>query len=141
MLTSIAGNSWHPWASAQLQRFFVGFVLMISIAMVPIWFWKSMSVLAYLASLGLLVLVEFFGSTGMGAQRWLDLGFITLQPSEMAKITLIMVLAFYYDWLQDKRISRPLWIILPLALIFLPFYLVLQQPDLGTALLLSLIHI
>ena len=77
MLTSVAGNYWHPWASAQLKRFFVGFALMISIAMVPIWFWKSMSVLAYITSLGLLVLVEFFGSTGMGAQRWLDLGFIT----------------------------------------------------------------
>ena len=138
MLTSVAGNSWYPWASAQLKRFFVGFALMISIAMVPIWFWKSMSVLAYLGSLGLLVLVKFFGSTGMGAQRWLDLGFITLQPSEMAKITLIMILAFYYDWLQDKRVSKPLWIIIPLALIFFPFYLVLQQPDLGTALLIVL---
>ena len=138
MLTSVAGNSWHPWASAQLKRFFVGFVLMISIAMTPIWFWKSMSVLAYITSLGLLVLVEFFGSTGMGAQRWLDLGFINLQPSEMAKITLVMVLAFYYDWLPDDRTSKPLWIIAPLALIFLPFFLVLQQPDLGTSLLIVL---
>ena len=138
MLTSIAGNSWDPWASAQLKRFFVGFALMISIAMVPIWFWKSMSVLAYITSLALLVLVEFFGSTGMGAQRWLNLGFITLQPSEMAKITLIMVLAFYYDWLSDQRVSKIQWIIAPLALIFLPFFLVLQQPDLGTALLIVL---
>ena len=138
MLTSIAGNNWHPWASAQLKRFFVGLALMISIAMTPIWFWKSMSVLSYIASLGLLVLVEFFGSKGMGAQRWLDLGFITLQPSEMAKITLIMVLAFYYDWLPEERISKPQWIIAPLALIFLPFFLVLQQPDLGTSLLIIL---
>ena len=138
MLTSIAGISWDPWASAQLKRFFAGFALMISIAMVPIWFWKSMSVLAYITSLGFLVLVEFFGSTGMGAQRWLDLGFITLQPSEMAKITLIMVLAFYYDWLPDQSVSKPQWIIAPLALIILPFFLVLQQPDLGTALLIVL---
>jgi len=138
MLISIAGNNWHPWASAQLKRFFAGFALMICIAMTPIWFWKSMSVLAYIASLGLLVLVEFFGSTGMGAQRWLDLGFITLQPSEMAKITLIMVLAFYYDWLPDERVSKPQWILAPLALIFLPFFLVLQQPDLGTSLLIVL---
>ena len=138
MLTSIAGNNWHPWASAQLKRFFVGLALMISIAMTPIWFWKSMSVLSYIASLGLLVLVEFFGSMGMGAQRWLDLGFITLQPSEMAKITLIMVLAFYYDWLPEERVSKPQWIIAPLALIFLPFFLVLQQPDLGTSLLIIL---
>ena len=52
MLTSIAGNNWYPWASAQLKRFFVGLALMISIAMTPIWFWKSMSVLFYIASLG-----------------------------------------------------------------------------------------
>ena len=136
MLTSVAGNNWHPWASAQLKLVFVVFALMISIAMVPIWFWKSMSVLAYITSLGLLVLVEFFGSTGMGAQRWLDLGFITLQPSEMAKITLIMVLAFYYDWLPDQHVSKPQWIIAPLAIIFLPFFLVLLQPDLGTSLLI-----
>jgi rod shape determining protein RodA len=136
MLTSVAGNNWQPWASAQLKRFFVGFSLMIGIAMIPIWFWKSMSVLAYIASLGLLVLVDFFGSTGMGAQRWLDLGFIILQPSEMAKITLIMVLAFYYDWLPDERVSKPQWLVAPLVLIFLPFFLVLQQPDLGTSLLI-----
>ena len=97
-----------------------------------------MSVLAYITSLVLLILVEFFGSTGMGAQRWLDLGFITLQPSEMAKITLIMVLAFYYDWLPDQHVSKPQWIIAPLALIFLPFFLVLLQPDLGTSLLIVL---
>ena len=81
MLTSIAGNSWDPWASAQLKRFFVGFALMIIIAMVPIWFWKSMSVLAYIASLGLLVLVEFFGSTGMGAQRWFCLLYTSPSPT------------------------------------------------------------
>ena len=146
MLTSVAGNSWHPWASAQLKRFFVGFVLMISIAMTPIWFWKSMSVLAYITSLGLLLLVEFFGSTGMGAQRWLDLGFINLQPSEMAKITLVMVLAFYHDWLPDERTSKPLWIIAPLAMIFLPFFLLFaffskQTPSGYTIILLGLLTI
>ena len=136
MFTSVAGNNWQPWASAQLKRFFVGFSLMIGIAMIPIWFWKSMSLLAYIASFVLLVLVDFFGSTGMGAQRWFHLGFIILQPSEMAKITLIMVLAFYYDWLQDERVSKPQWLVAPLVLIFLPFFLVLQQPDLGTSLLI-----
>ena len=138
MLTSIAGNSWDPWASAQLKRFFVGFALMIMHCNGTNLVLEKYVRLGLYYLIRLLVLVEFFGSTGMGAQRWLDLGFITLQPSEMAKITLIMVLAFYYDWLQDKRISRPIWIIVPLALIFLPFYLVLQQPDLGTALLIVL---
>ena len=72
----------------------------------------------------------------MGAQRWIDLGFMTLQPSELMKITLIMLLAAYYDWLPAKRTSRPLWVLIPVAMILLPAYLVLRQPDLGTAILL-----
>ena len=99
MLYSIAGGSGEPWMNAQLNRFGAGFVLMLMIAMVPIWFWRNMAVLAYLISLALLVAVEFVGTVGMGAQRWLDLGFITIQPSEIAKITLVMVLAAYYDCL------------------------------------------
>jgi len=76
------------------------------------------------------------GFIGMGAQRWIDLGFIRLQPSELMKITLVMVLAAYYDWLPLNKVSRPFWIIPPLVLILLPTALVLKQPDLGTAILL-----
>jgi rod shape determining protein RodA len=72
----------------------------------------------------------------MGAQRWIDLGFMRLQPSEVMKIALVMVLAAYYDWLDIDKVSRPLWIIPPLVLILAPTALVLKQPDLGTALLL-----
>ncbi len=88
--------------------------------------------------LALLIGVEFFGSVGMGAQRWIDLGFIQLQPSEMMKIALVMVLAAYYDWLPVDRVSRPQWLVAPLVLIGLPTMLVLIQPDLGTAIMLSL---
>jgi len=77
--------------------------------------------------------VEFFGSVGMGAQRWLDLGFIRIQPSEVAKITLVMALAAYYDWLPLKKTSRPVWVAVPLVIIALPTLLVLSQPNLGTA--------
>ncbi|MEC8197171.1 MAG: rod shape-determining protein RodA, partial [Pseudomonadota bacterium] len=83
-----------------------------------------------------LLFVEFFGSVGMGAQRWIDLGFMRLQPSEMAKITLVMLLAAYYDWLPMKKVSHPIWVAVPLFLILLPTALVLNQPDLGTSLLL-----
>ncbi|SLN68368.1 Rod shape-determining protein RodA [Roseivivax jejudonensis] len=136
MLYSVAGGQIGTWAEPQMKRFLLGLALMFVVAMVPIWFWRNMSVLAYLISVGLLVMVEFFGSVGMGAQRWIDLGFMRLQPSELMKIALVMVLAAYYDWLPLKKTSRPLWVIVPVILILIPTGLVLTQPDLGTAILL-----
>jgi rod shape determining protein RodA len=136
ILYSVAGGSLTPWAEPQMKRFALGMVLMFIVAMVPIWFWRNMAGLAYGLSILLLLLVEFFGTSGMGAQRWIDLGFMRLQPSELAKITLVMVLAAYYDWLDIDKTSRPVWVAIPLLLILLPTFLVLRQPDLGTAILL-----
>ena len=136
MLYSVAGGSMRPWAAPQMIRFGVGLALMFAVAMVPIWFWRNVSALAYAGSLALLVLVKFVGVSGMGAQRWIDLGFMRLQPSELAKITLVMVLAAYYDRLDLKKTSHPLWVAVPLLLIALPTALVITQPDLGTAILL-----
>ena len=136
MLYSVAGGSFSPWAEPQMKRFALGFVLMLIIAMIPIWFWRSMAGLTYTASLILLIAVEFFGSVGMGAQRWIDLGFMRLQPSELMKVALILMLAAYYDWIPPARKSHPLFVLMPLAMIALPVALVLRQPDLGTAILL-----
>ncbi|MEX0348711.1 MAG: rod shape-determining protein RodA [Paracoccaceae bacterium] len=136
MLYSVAGGSFTPWAEPQMKRFALGLAVMMVIAMVPIWFWRNMSVVAYLASIALLFAVELVGTVGMGAQRWIDLGFMRLQPSELMKVTLVMLLAAYYDWLPAKRTSRPIWVILPVLLILFPTFLVLRQPDLGTAILL-----
>lgn len=136
MLFSVAGGSFSPWAEAQMQRFGIGIALMFVVAMVPIWFWRNMSVMAFLASLALLLFVEFYGVTGMGAQRWIDLGFMRLQPSEVAKIALVMVLASYYDAIPVRNISRPFWVAVPVLITLIPTLMVLRQPDLGTALLL-----
>ncbi|EAQ14601.1 rod shape-determining protein RodA [Maritimibacter alkaliphilus] len=136
MLYSVAGGSFSPWAEPQMKRFAVGFVMMFIVAMVPIWFWRNMSVLAFAVSVALLVAVEFVGDVGMGAQRWIDLGFMRLQPSELTKITLVMVLAAYYDWLDVDKVSRPLWVLVPVVVVLFPTFLVLSQPDLGTAILL-----
>ena len=138
MLYSVAGGSVRPWMNTQVERFAMGLVLMLIVAMVPIWFWRNISALAFGGSLLLLLAVEFFGSVGMGAQRWIDLGFMRLQPSELTKITMVMFLAAYYDWLPGNRTSRPFWVILPVVIILVPTFMVLQQPDLGTALLLLL---
>jgi len=136
MLFSVAGGSAQPWMEPQMERFAAGLALMLIVAMVPIWFWRNMSVVAYLVSIALLVAVEFVGVERNGSQRWLDLGFMDLQPSEMAKITMVMILAAYYDWLPAKKTSHPLYVLIPVFLIMLPTYFVLAQPDLGTSLLL-----
>ena len=136
MLYSVAGGSLNPWAEPQMKRFALGMGLLFFIAMVPIWFWRNMSVLAYGVSVLFLFGVEFFGVEHMGAKRWINIGFMELQPSELAKITLIMALAAYYDWLDTKKTSRPLWVLIPVLVILLPTALVLKQPDLGTAILL-----
>ena len=136
MLFSVAGGSLEPWAKLQMIRFSFGFLLMLIIAFVPIWFWRNISGLAYIMSIVLLVVVEFYGVAGMGAVRWIDLGFMRLQPSEIVKVTVVMFLASYYDWLPKNKVSRPLWILLPLIIIILPVLMVLRQPDLGTGLLI-----
>ncbi len=136
MLYSVAGGSFSPWVEPQAKRFGMGLFVMLAIAMVPIWFWRNISVLAYFIALTLLVAVELFGAIGMGAQRWIDLGPLRLQPSELMKITLVMVLAAYYDWLPANKTSRPLFVLAPVLLILVPTFLVLKQPDLGTAILL-----
>ncbi len=136
MLFSVAGGSMLPWAEPQMKRFVLGLALMFSVALIPIWFLRNIAGVAYGLSVCLLIGVELFGSIGMGAQRWIDLGFMRLQPSELMKITLVMFLAAYYDWLDIKKTSRPVWVIIPLLIIALPVFLILRQPDLGTALLL-----
>ena len=136
VLYSVAGGSMDPWAEQQVERFVLGLAAMFVVAMVPIWFWRNVSALLYAMGMLLLVAVEFVGVTGGGAQRWIDLGFMRLQPSELMKVTLVMFLAAYYDWLPPAKVSRPQWVAVPIVIILAPTALVLSQPDLGTSILL-----
>ena len=138
MLYSVAGGSINPWLEPQLKRFALGMAVMLGIAMIPIWFWRNVSAVGYIVSVLLLIAVELFGEVRMGAQRWINLGFMVLQPSELAKITVVMFLASYYDWLPLNRKSHPLWVFIPVMIIMVPTALVLKQPDLGTALLVMI---
>ena len=138
MLYSVAGGDVSRWAEPQMERFAAGMLLMVVIGFTPIWFWRNISGVAYAVALLLLLAVELVGEIGMGAQRWLDLGPLRLQPSELMKIALVMLLAAYYDWLPVEKVSRPLWVLLPVTLILMPTFLVLTQPDLGTAVMLVL---
>ncbi|MDF2141299.1 rod shape-determining protein RodA [Paenirhodobacter sp. CAU 1674] len=138
MLYSVAGGNLETWSEPQMKRFGAGMIAMLAVGFTPIWFWRNVSALAYIFALLLLVAVDLFGAIGMGAQRWLELGPIRVQPSELMKVALVMFLAAYYDWLDISKVSRPLWVLIPVAIILLPTFLVLTQPDLGTAVMLVL---
>jgi len=135
-LYSAAGGSLEPWALKQIVRFVVGLSIMVAVAMVDLRFWVRNAYIFYVVAAILLLLVEIKGTVGMGAQRWIDLGFIQLQPSEIMKITLILALARYFHGATLQEIGRPFFLIPPLIMVFLPAAMVLKQPDLGTAMML-----
>lgn len=133
-LYSAAGGNIDPYASAQIIRFMFALGLLIAIGLLDIrWIYRVTWPL-YGGTLFLLLLVDIFGHVGMGAQRWLDLGVMKLQPSELAKITTVMALARFYHGkeLSDARKLKNL--IIPALIILLPVALVVTQPDLGTSL-------
>jgi rod shape determining protein RodA len=136
MLYSAAGGDMEPWASRQMVRFAVGLVLMVMLALVDIRTYLRYAYVIYALVLLLLVGVELTGFVGMGARRWIDLGFFQLQPSELMKIALVLALARYFHRLSQDEARRIRHLVVPLALVLAPVLLVLRQPDLGTALLL-----
>lgn len=139
MLYSAANGSLDPWAKRQMIRFGLGLVLMIGVALTDIRLWFRLSYPIYFVTLGLLVLVEIMGSVGMGAQRWIDLKVLQLQPSEIMKIALVMALARFFHGVTYEDVGRPHYLLVPLALVAAPAALVLKQPDLGTAGILLMI--
>ncbi len=138
LLYSAANGSFEPWAVRHAVRFAVCLVILLGVALVDIRIWLRGAYGIYFVCLVLLGVVEFAGSVGMGAQRWINLGIINLQPSEFMKIALVLALARYFHFLAVDDIGRPLILLPPLALIAAPALLVLRQPDLGTALMLLL---
>ncbi len=139
MLYSAANGSWDPWAARQIARYVVGLVILIAIALVDIQFWWRYSYIIYAALIALLVAVEVAGSIGMGAQRWVNHGVIKLQPSELMKVALALALARYFHSVSTENLRRIPYLFVPLLLVALPAALVLKQPDLGTALFLTMI--
>jgi rod shape determining protein RodA len=136
MLYSAANGSVEPWAFRHLIRFAAGLSLMVMIALTDIRLWLRYAYVLYFGSLILLGAVEIAGSVGMGAQRWIDLGVINLQPSEVMKISVIVALARYFHGATVEDVGRPLYLLVPLLMVAAPTALVLRQPDLGTALML-----
>jgi rod shape determining protein RodA len=138
MLYSAAGGSFEPWAVRQMARFAIGGCIMIAVAMVDLRIWLRYSYLIYGVGLLMLIWVDVAGVVGMGAQRWIHLGPLSLQPSEIMKVAIVLVLARYFHGLSHEQVGRPLYLVWPLALVVMPSALVLVQPDLGTATMLTL---
>jgi rod shape determining protein RodA len=136
MLYSAANGNLDPWASRQMIRFAAGVFLMLVVAVIDIHVWLRYAYAIYAISLALLVVVEFSGSIGMGAQRWIDLGVFTIQPSEMMKISIILLLARYFYASRLEDVGRISHVFVPLVLMAIPAFLVMRQPDLGTTILM-----
>ncbi|MCX7630190.1 MAG: rod shape-determining protein RodA [Geminicoccaceae bacterium] len=139
LLYSAAGGSHAPWAFRHGIRFALMFVLMIAIALVDLRRIFKIAYPAYFIVLFLLVVVEIFGEINKGAQRWIDLGFVQLQPSELMKLALVLALARYFHAAYLDDVRRPLFLLPPVAMILVPVALVLKQPDLGTAVMIAVL--
>ncbi|HEX2816480.1 MAG TPA: rod shape-determining protein RodA, partial [Phenylobacterium sp.] len=136
MLFSIAGSSWKPWAAAHLARYALFFAIMIVLSLVDIRVWFAVAYPVYGIGFLLLIAVMFVGHHALGAQRWLQAGPITIQPSEIMKIGLVLALARFYHGLSGKSAQLSWWLLVPALLILAPVALVAKQPDLGTAILM-----
>jgi rod shape determining protein RodA len=132
-LFSAGGGAPEPYASRHVLRFAAGLVLMIGIALVDIRFIARLAWPTYLVSLVLLVLVARYGHLGKGAQRWIEVGGLQVQPSELMKIALVLALASWFHRASWERIGNPLFLIPPLIAVLVPVALIVQEPNLGTA--------
>jgi len=141
MLYSVADGNFDPWASRQTVRFAMGLGLLFVVAFIDVRIWMNLAYPAFGLTLIMLIAVEFFGVSGMGAQRWINLGFLQFQPSELVKITLILALARYFHGLTLDQVSRIRFLVAPTLMMAVPFYLTLRQPDLGTAVLIAVVGI
>jgi rod shape determining protein RodA len=137
VLYSAAGGSMDPFASSHLLRFGVFMVMALIIAALPRELVRVLTYPAYLVVLAMLVAVEIIGQVGGGSQRWLDLGFMVLQPSELMKPVIVVTLAQFYSTLPVGLITSWRAVVLPGAMIAVPVGLVLLQPDLGTSLAIA----
>ena len=137
VLYAAANGHWAPWASRQIMRFALGLLLLIAVAVVDIRIWFRYAYVFYGLVLCLLIYVQLFGHVGMGAQRWINLGFIQIQPSELMKIAVVLALSRYFHGATLQETGSVSYMIAPSLMIAVPFVLVFLQPDFGTAVLIG----
>src|SRR5207244_11232964 len=128
MLYSAANGSLQAWASRQMRRFAIAFVPMLLVAIVDVRHWFRSAYWIYVAALLLVIAVDLRGFVGMGAQRWIDLGVIQLQPSEIMTIALVLALARYFHCVPNENVGRISRLIPPVMMLMIPLALALKQP-------------
>lgn len=136
MLYSVAGGHFQPWALRQMANFTLGLIVLLAAAMIDIRVWMSLAYPAYAVALLLLVAVDVVGHVGLGAQRWISIGPMELQPSELMKIALVLALARYLHGKSVEDISKPIPLLIGLTMIAIPAVFVVLQPNLGTTLII-----
>jgi rod shape determining protein RodA len=136
VLYSAGGGSHEPWAWRHGVRLAFGVMVMVAVALVDIRFWFRWAFVFYALAFAMLLGVEILGEISKGAQRWIDLGVVQLQPSELMKVGLVLCLARYFHSAYLDEVKRPAFLVPPLLCIALPAVLVLKQPDLGTSIML-----
>jgi rod shape determining protein RodA len=139
VLYSAADGSMEPWAAKQTIRFAISLTLMVGAALLDIRHWFRAAFWVYAIVLALVVAVDLRGFVGMGAQRWIDLGVIQLQPSELMNVAVVLTLARYFHSLSSEDVRRIRYLIPPALMVVVPAALVLKQPDLGTAVTLLMV--
>ncbi|HEY0265390.1 MAG TPA: FtsW/RodA/SpoVE family cell cycle protein, partial [Rhizomicrobium sp.] len=136
MLYSVAGGHLQPWALKQMAHFTLGLLVLLAAAMIDIRVWMSLAYPAYGFALLLLVAVDVVGRVGLGAQRWISLGPLDLQPSELMKIALVLALSRFLHGKSVEDVSKPGPLAIGLAMIAIPAIFVVLQPNLGTTLII-----
>jgi len=126
------------YTKSHVYRFFTFFFLFILVSFFQISFWHKSAYLFYAIVLILLFAVDLYGVTSSGSKRWISLFFINLQPSELMKVSLIIFLARYYNKIPSENVANIKYIILPMFALLIPVFLVISQPDLGTAVLIAI---
>lgn len=136
-LYSVGGGSWSPWAGTHALRFAFSAGVMIVMGLIGIRYWMALSYPIYFVALLALAVVPFIGEVNMGARRWIELGPMQFQPSELMKIGIVLALARYYHGLRAEQVSHILFLVPPIVMIGAPVGLVFLQPDLGTAIMIG----
>lgn len=135
-LYSAGGGNLSPWALNHVIRFGIGLAALCVTAMISIRWWFKLTWPIYFIGFAMLVAVEIMGHVGMGAQRWIDVGFMKIQPSELMKIAVVMALARYFHFATPEDMRSLRFLILPAIIALAPVGLVLLQPNLGTSLMI-----
>ena len=135
---SIDGGEVLFHSKSHISKFLIFFTMMFFLSFLNIKFWHYFAYLFYIVILFFLIWVSLYGVKASGSQRWLNLYFINLQPSELMKVAIIVCLAKYYHRVQLNEVNTFRSVFLVLVVLILPIMLVLNQPDLGTSILIAL---